>query len=34
MPAPDDGSAKYHAELIDRLFSAERDIGAATSQNG
>lgn len=26
MPTPDDGSAKYHAELIDRLFSAERDI--------
>ena len=26
MPALDDGSAKYHAELIDRLFSAERDM--------
>ncbi len=26
MPAPDDGATKYHAELIDRLFSAERDM--------
>ena len=26
MPALDDGSAKYHAELIDRLFSNERDM--------
>ncbi len=26
MPAPDDESAKYQAELIDQLFSAERDM--------
>ena len=26
MPAPDDGTAQYHKELIDRLFSAERDM--------
>ena len=25
MPAPDNGSAKYHQEMIDRLFSTERD---------